>query len=851
MKQKEKRVLSIMLAAVMIYSMFTAMPVSAYAAETADNADLVISTLEELQAFAAEVDNGKNFDGMTVVLSNDIDAGTVDWDPIGTYASSTDIKAFAGTFDGQGHSVAIKINTENSYQGFFAYNSGTVKNLSIKGSIVGKGYLGGIAGYNAGKITDCKNYANVSGLHKGSSNVAGITGFCKASASVENCGNYGDITIKQPEGNSSGSADYVAGIAGNCAANSVVSGCYNMGKITGHIGYVGGIVGYALGKVENCYNKGEVFYINEKSSKTIGGVVGVLYGSGTISNCYNIGQTTASNGGCGAIAGTATKGRLSNCYFLEDTAACGVFSLPDELKANKADDMKTAAFLGKLGSAFKADFDGNDSTNEGYPILSWQKAGDEPAVSPTVKHTITFVVDDKPYKTTTVIEGTCAGPSSAPAKEGYVFSFWSESKEGTAFDFTAPITKDITLYAVYTSPSAEMIKVTFMNGDVEYKTVDAEKGKTLSQPETPKLDGYNFMYWAVSKNGDKFDFETVITENLTLYAVWEKVPDINEEFEYETIDNGKAIKITKYKGKNAFSSVPEKINDLPVTVIGNEAFMNTSVYQVKLPKTITAIEDGVLGTSTGIKGAFAYCTQLEVVYMPDSKVTKIGDAAFYGSGSNRELRISYPSTLKEIGDYAFACCNSIVTLSLPKSVTKIGNSAFYQARRLANLDIPGVSEIQADAFTETIFEENYEKLWETGEFTGVVYAGKVAYLYMGSMTPDTKLVLEDGTLGISEFLFDNHFTDKPSSKSNLKSIAVPETIKFIPKDVFRGFSAVTDGSFCGLDMYGFKGSYAETYAGNYDNIRFNPIGQTGGSPKCDYDWYDDNKKGDKIGRAHV
>lgn len=48
MKQKEKRVLSIMLAAVMIYSMFTAMPVSAYAAETADNADLVISTLEEL-----------------------------------------------------------------------------------------------------------------------------------------------------------------------------------------------------------------------------------------------------------------------------------------------------------------------------------------------------------------------------------------------------------------------------------------------------------------------------------------------------------------------------------------------------------------------------------------------------------------------------------------------------------------------------------------------------------------------------------------------------------------------------------------------------------------------------------
>lgn len=847
MKHKKKPMLSILLTIVMIINLFISTTVTVLATETADGADLVISTLEDLKAFSAAVDSGDTYSGKTVVLNNNIDASADDWNPIGT-----DAAAFSGTFDGQGNAVTIKINTENTYQGFFAKNAGTIENLSVRGSIVGKSYLGGIAGYNAGTITNCKNYADVSGLFKGSSNVAGITGYCYVSAIVENCGNYGPISIRQPIDDVSGSAHNLAGIAGNCLTNAIVTGCYNMGTITGHLGYVGGVVGYELGKAENCYNKGKVFSANEKNTKTIGGVAGVIMGAGNIANCYNIGEISVTNGDCGAIAGTATAGKFSNCYYLNGTAKYGISSLSNTTGAKTMDEMKSADFPASLSTAFSSDFAGSNSTNNGYPILSWQKAGDEPTEVPVATHTVTFLVNDTIYKTVTVDEGEPVVPAADPTKEGCTFRYWSDSKDGTAYDFTTPITKDIILYAIFDDAPTTVATVTFMSNDTPFKTIEVELGKTVSEPEAPTLDGYNFMYWSAVKNGAEFDFETAITGNIILYAVWEEANNGSGGFEYQVIDNGTAVKITKYIGKEQYVTVPEAIythennnEGLPVTIIGNETFENTDIIEVELPKTITTIEDGMNSATEGVIGTFAYCKQLTTVNMRNTVIQRIGDCAFYGVGSDSLLNINYPNTLKEIGDFAFACCNSIVTLSLPNSVTKIGNSAFYQSRRLSKLDIPGVSDIEANAFTETIFEENYENLWESGNFSGIVYAGGVAYMYMGNMAADTKLVVEDGTLGISEFLFENRFTTKTSCRSNLQTITVPDTVKYIAADMFNGFNAVTDGDFVGVDMFCFTDSYAQSYASKYNNIRFNSIGQSSGEIDYDYKWYDDHVKTDK------
>lgn len=181
---------------------------------------------------------------------------------------------------------------------------------------------------------------------------------------------------------------------------------------------------------------------------------------------------------------------------------------------------------------------------------------------------------------------------------------------------------------------------------------------------------------------------------------------------------------------------------------------------------------------------------------------------------------------------------------------KIGYGAFYQARRLKTLELPAVSEIQADAFTETIFEEQYENLWEEGKFTGVVYAGNVAYLYMSDnpetkeMEKDKEIVLKEDTLGVSEFLFSNHYIKEASCKENLKKITVPEKTVFIAENLFRGFQSVSADTFRGIDMYGIKNSYAEKYAEKYENIRFNPLNEKDSydDSLLDYDWYDNPDK---------
>lgn len=319
---------------------------------------------------------------------------------------------------------------------------------------------------------------------------------------------------------------------------------------------------------------------------------------------------------------------------------------------------------------------------------------------------------------------------------------------------------------------------------------------------------------------------------------------LSSEWEYQLIDDGSAVKLTRYCGTQTQVIVPSELEvdgaKLPVTALGNRIFLESDIFQLELPDSITAVEDGYASTS-GIVGACAFCKNLTIVKLSPN-LAKIADYMFYGAGSSYRLELTIPRGVQEVGISAFSLCNSLTELTLPESVQQIDNSAFYQARRLAKLNMPGVRIVEADAFTETIFEEQYENQWKAGTFTGVVYAGNVAYLYFGPhtgdgttddipsrMPPDSELVLRDGTLGVSEFLFSSHYIDAASCRANLKSITVPETLTFLPDDLFRSCENVT--------LRGFAGSYAQSYAGKYDNVQFEAVA-AGPEQDYSYDWYD-------------
>ncbi len=207
-------------------------------------------------------------------------------------------------------------------------------------------------------------------------------------------------------------------------------------------------------------------------------------------------------------------------------------------------------------------------------------------------------------------------------------------------------------------------------------------------------------------------------------------------------------------------------------------------------------------------------------------------------------KVTVPEKIKKlpvtaIGERAFEDCTGITDLKLPDTVKTIGRKAFAGASDLSNLSLADVSEIHKDAFKDTAFEKEYVSLWESGDFSGVLYAGKVAYKYM-SGSPETSITLEEGTTGISDSFFDNSCTNSDICRSEVKKIYIPASTNYIPDKMFDGFDAVSSKGFTGVNMYGVKNSYASEYAGKYSNIRYTAMNSEEKYNNCDMDhyWYD-------------
>ncbi len=107
---------------------------------------------------------------------------------------------------------------------------------------------------------------------------------------------------------------------------------------------------------------------------------------------------------------------------------------------------------------------------------------------------------------------------TATADDQYEFSAWSGDYEGTENPITVTVTKDLNIVATYI-PTVEVYQVTFNDGENTVVKTTAVDG-TVELPETPLHAEKIFQYWSTA-SGAMFDENTIVTEDMTVMAVWE------------------------------------------------------------------------------------------------------------------------------------------------------------------------------------------------------------------------------------------------------------------------------------------------------------------------------------------
>lgn len=361
----KKRVLSLLLAVVMVWSLLPTAVLAAggeLAGDGRADSPYQIAGAADLMAFAEMVNGGKS--GICAELTANIDLTGEDWVPIGVKGAS-----YSGTFDGKYFTVTLDITADGSYEyeyiGLFGYlENAAIRNLKTDGSI---------------RVTaDCQSYPVVGGIAACVGSYSGFT----------SCKNATAITVGEDTGlNGNG----VGGIVGMMYADVTFEQCTNWGTIS--VGSntccmgVGGIAGYSDNAIQisYCYNYADIEYYD--SDGAMGGLIGSCNNDITAVGCYSAASAEPHNAPRGLEGKTLSGNNYgdlfgnTSSYELERMLIyCDQFGAYNNIsdddfdetqisKSNYMSPQKMVEYLnGDDGAIYTADSD----IAGGWPVLAWE-----------------------------------------------------------------------------------------------------------------------------------------------------------------------------------------------------------------------------------------------------------------------------------------------------------------------------------------------------------------------------------------------------------------------------------------------------------------------------------------------
>ena len=375
-------------------------------------------------------------------------------------------------------------------------------------------------------------------------------------------------------------------------------------------------------------------------------------------------------------------------------------------------------------------------------------------------------------------------------------------------------------YGLVTDDDVKFYKA--VPGTMKITGIKATDHGVVNIPET--IDGLPVTYYAgLSYFGDPIK-KLIIPKTLVALTSIEYFPEVVDELVIDK-DNPKwstdgvsllskdGTRLLRMCQKNKESySIPDG-----VTTICFYAFKFNKNNEITIPDSVTTVEGS----------AFKFCSSLKTVHggknivnyesssfddtewyqnstvlvlgktlirfdsMDENVVVPegievIGPKAFFSGGGKNVIMetVTLPSTLKEIGEYAFSGKNNLKVISFPEGLQTIGRGAFRGCQSLTEVVFPeSISEIGVEAFqgcssvSKVVLPHTVSGTMSDSFLHNKIENGIISAGAFNSCTSLEYIEIPEGIVAIGASAFNNC--------SSLKSIRIPTTVKIIGEKAFE------------------------------------------------------------------